>query len=101
MGKQIKVTSFEEMGKAVTSLRTSATTYRKLYKELLDCAKTMGEAWTGADNQAFVSQILGCADELEGMAIRLDNAAEALDTQKGNYEVRQEVNVEDVKKLQN
>ena len=101
MGKSINVASFEEMAKASAELHALSETYTQIYTQLLQEASTMGSAWDGADNLAFVEQISGFTDELKTMAAKLETASEALDKQRQNYVDRQENNIAQVKKLAN
>lgn len=101
MGKTISVSSFEEMAKASQKLQTLSETYTEIYTQLLQEANTMGSAWEGADNLAFVEQINGFTEELKTMAQKLSLASQALDKQRANYVAQQESNITQVKKLVN
>lgn len=101
MGKTFSVSSFEEMSKASGNLKNLSTTYTEIYKKLMDKASTMGSAWEGADNQAFVTQIQGFTQELQAMAEKLLTASQALDKQRANYIARQDDNIAQVQKLIN
>lgn len=101
MGKTISVASFEDMAKAAQKLQEVSETYTEIYTQLMQEANTMGSAWEGADNLAFVEQINGFAEELELMAAKLSNASQALDKQRANYVARQDDNITQVKKLVN
>ena len=101
MGKQISVSSFDEMAKASQKLKALSETYTEIYGQLMQEANTMGTAWEGADNLAFVEQINGFTDELKMMAAKLYQAGEALDQQRANYVARQDNNIAEVKKLIN
>ncbi len=101
MGKQISVASFDEMAKASSQLQTASETYTEIYSQLLQEANTMGTAWEGADNIAFVEQINGFTEELKAMASKLSLASQALDKQRANYVARQDSNITQVKKLTN
>ena len=101
MGKVIGVSSFEEMERASKSLKEISEAYTTIYKRLMEDAGTMGSAWEGADNLAFVEQINGFAEELQAMADKIMSAGEALDQQRRNYMARQEDNVAQVRKLTN
>lgn len=100
MGKKILVTP-EELGKAAQYLSQLSTDYTQIYQQLFQSASTMGEAWEGADNLAFVEQINGFCEELKAMAKRLNDDAQALNRQKDNYVNRQADNMNQVKKLTN
>ena len=101
MGKQITVTSFDKMEAASKKLKELSGIYTDIYKQLLQESETMGTAWEGADNQAFVQQISGFTDELKQMASKLDLAGDTLKQQVDNYKARQESNITEVKKLVN
>ena len=100
MGKQIRVTP-SELGTAADKLSTISEGYTQIYTQLLQQASTMGAAWEGEDNLAFVEQINGFCQELKDMATKLVSAAEALRLQKSNYENRQADNIAQVRKLTN
>lgn len=101
MGKQISVASFEDMDKASKRLQSLSESYTEIYTQLMQEANTMGSAWEGADNLAFVEQINGFTEELKAMAAKLTNASQALDKQRANYIARQDNNITQVKKLVN
>ena len=101
MGKVIKVSSFEEMTNTAKYLKEMSAKYTELYTQLMQDATTMGQAWEGADNIAFVEQIKGVTTELENMAKKLEVAGDALNIQAENYKGIQDVNIQQVKKLAN
>ena len=101
MGKQISVSSFREMERVSKQLQEISVTYTEIYKQLLQEAQTMGAAWEGADNLAFVERISGVTDKLKMMADKLSVASQALDQQRKNYVIRQDDNIEKVKRLVN
>ena len=101
MGKNIHVSSFSDMEKASKQLQQHADTYKDIYTKLLRIASTMGSAWEGADNQAFVNQINGFADNLKFMSDHLSQDSKLLHQQKTNYVNRQDDNIAQVKKLRN
>ena len=101
MGKQINVASFADMEKASQRLKELSGIYTDIYKQLMQKAEGMGEAWQGADNLAFVNQIKGFTNELQTMAKKLMIASRALHQQNKNYVARQESNITQVKKLVN
>ena len=100
MGKVIRVTP-EELEKASKKMQSLSETYTEIYTQLLQEASTMGAAWEGEDNLAFVEQINGFCDELKMMASKLSLASQALEQQRVNYVTRQENNITQVKKLTN
>lgn len=101
MGKQISVASFDDMAKASQKLQSLSETYTEIYTQLMQEASTMGTAWEGADNLAFVEQINGFTEELKEMAAKLSVASQTLEKQRANYVARQENNITQVKKLVN
>lgn len=101
MGKQINVSSFETMKNAAKKLEDISVNYSNISSKLLKNAQTMGVAWDGADNQAFVQQITGFADDLKSMSDKLSTASKALEAQRLNYVNRQDNNITQVQKLQN
>lgn len=101
MGKTISVASFDDMEKAAKRLQELSEIYTEIYKQLMQEANTMGAAWEGADNLAFVEQINGFTEELKTMAAKISSASQALDKQRANYVARQDNNITQVKKLIN
>lgn len=101
MGKTLSVASFEEMERASQKLQGLSETYTQIYSQLLQEAGTMGAAWEGADNLAFVEQINGFTEELKAMADKISVASQALHQQKENYVARQNDNIIQVAKLIN
>ncbi len=101
MGKKIQVDSFSDMANAAKKLKSLSVTYDQIAQQLMQDASTMGAAWEGADNQAFVQQITGFTQELKDMSKKLDVCSQALDKQRENYVARQDANITQVKKLVN
>lgn len=101
MGKVISVASFEEMAKASQKLQSLSESYTEIYTQLMQEASTMGSAWEGADNLAFVERITGFTEELKMMANKLSIASQALEKQRANYVARQDSNIAQVNKLVN
>lgn len=100
MAQRIRVTP-SELDVASKKLQSISESYTSIYNQLMQQAQTMGAAWEGADNQAFVEQISGFCEELKSMASKLEQAGSALHTQAMNYQARQDDNVTQVKKLTN
>ena len=89
------------MVKASQKLQELSETYTEVYTQLMQEASTMGSAWEGADNLAFVERITGFTEELKMMATKLSTASQALKRQRDNYAARQENNIAQVNKLVN
>jgi WXG100 family type VII secretion target len=100
MGKRIRVTP-QELDAASKKLAQLSETYTGIYTQLMQAAGTMGEAWEGEDNLAFVDQINGFNDDLKNMATKLQTASQALEQQRTNYVNTQENNTVQVRKLSN
>ncbi len=101
MGKNINVESFDEMAKASKKLQEISDSYTSISKQLMQEASTMGTAWEGADNLAFVEKITGFTEELQAMAAALSNASQIIEQQRVNYVNRQDDNISAVGKLAN
>lgn len=101
MGKKLSVSSFDEMARSSKSLQEDSESYTEIYTELMQKASTMGAAFEGADNLAFVEQITGFTEELKNMADKLLLASQTLEKQRANYVAQQDSNITEVKKLQN
>lgn len=101
MGKSIYVASFDDMARASQQLQAISETYTEIYTQLMQEANTMGTAWDGADNLAFVEQINGFTEDLKAMATKISTVSQALDQQRANYVGRQNDNIAQVKKLVN
>ncbi|WP_068673714.1 WXG100 family type VII secretion target [Oceanobacillus sp. Castelsardo] len=100
MAKRIRVTP-EELGTASQKVQELSESYTSIYNQLMQAASTMGEAWEGEDNLAFVDQINGFNDDLKNMADKLMTASQALEQQRSNYAAIQENNKVQVRKLTN
>ncbi len=100
MGKIIRVTP-EELRATSAKLADLSGEYTSVYNKLMQDASTMGAAWEGEDNQAFVQQISGFTEELKQMADKILAASEGLKMQADNYSARQDDNIAVVKTLPN
>ncbi|MCL1852298.1 MAG: WXG100 family type VII secretion target [Peptococcaceae bacterium] len=89
----------EQLAKASKEISQLSETYTTIYKQLLQAATTMGAAWEGADNLAFVGQINGCCTDLQKMADKMRLASQALDKQQKNYFNRQQDNLNRIKNM--
>lgn len=100
MGKTIRVTP-KDLITTGGELVAWAQTYKEIYTQLLQDAGTMGGAWQGEDNVAFVNQINGFCEKLEAMSKKLELAGTTLKQQGKNYANRQDENTAMAKKLPN
>ncbi len=101
MGKNINVSSFEELAHTSQTLQTLSETYMRIANQLMQQAQTMGAAWEGADNQAFVERITGFTDDLQKMSDKVLQASEIIKNIHDNYVARQDDNIGKVNTLQN
>lgn len=101
MGKTANITSFAEVEKISKNLQSFSETYTKIYTQLLQKANTMGSAFEGADNLAFVEQINGFTEELKMMAAKISQMSQIIEQEKVNYANQQNHNINQVKKLVN
>ncbi len=100
MGKIISVEP-AKLTENATKLEEYATSFEEIYKELLRQAETMGEAWQGTDNLAYVEQIKGITTKMSSMVEKLKNASTTLKQQAKNYDDKRSDNIAQVKKLNN
>ena len=98
MGKSYSVIT-SELENASKELQQYSETYTSIYKQLFEKAGTMGEAWVGDDNAAFVQQINGLCKRLQDMAAKIANASKVLHQQEQNYLNHESDNTNQVKKL--
>lgn len=97
-GKKIRVSPSELMATS-HKLASLSEEYTSIYVQLMQQTQSMGAAWEGADNLAFVEQITGFSNDLKSMADKLNVVSNALRTQAQNYETRQNDNIAQVRKL--
>jgi len=95
---RFKVTP-EQLGATADKLQSLSEQYTEIYVQLFKEAGTMGEAWEGDDNRAYVAQINTLCSELKAMATKLTTCADALKQDQKNYVTRQSDNIVGVKKL--
>ena len=100
MGKVISVEP-AQLTSTGSKLEEYATSYEEIYKELLRQAETMGEAWQGADNLAYVEKIKGIANKMSAMAKKIRTAGATLKQQAKNYDDKRADNIAQVEKLEN
>lgn len=100
MGKVISVEP-AQLTSTGTKLEEYATSFEEIYKELLRQAETMGEAWQGADNLAYVEQIKGITTKMSAMVEKLRGAGATLKQQAKNYDDKRADNIAQVQKLNN
>ena len=98
MGKIITVEP-QQLKDASTKLNEYANSFETIYKNLLQQAQTMGDAWQGQDNLAYVEKIKGITTRLSGMTEKLRNASQTLERQATNYIDRRTDNIQQVANL--
>lgn len=90
-----------ELHTAAQTLKELSEEYSTIYQRLINTASTMGEAWKGADNLAYVERINGFCDELKAMTAHLMQCSTALDKQASTYEGIIDINITGVQQLAN
>ena len=90
-----------EMKRVANLLKELAKDYSSIYQQLLDAANTMGDAWKAPDNQVFVDQIKGFLEEFRRMTEHIDQSAQTLEQQAGNYNATVDDNIDGAKHLAN
>lgn len=68
--------------------------YERIYKQLIQVATSMGQAYDSEDNRRFVSSIEGCCAALQEMANTLRTASETLNQGAKNYTSTEEHNTQ-------
>lgn len=82
-------------------LEELSNAFNEITKNLIRHAETMGDAWQGADNLAFVEQIKGIIPKMNLMVDKLKNAGLTLKQQAKNYDDKRSDNIAQVQKLNN
>ena len=98
MGKVISVEP-QQLKETATKINGYADSFEEIYKNLLQQAETMGEAWEGDDNLAYVEKIKGLPTRLNNMTEKLRTASATLNQQGTNYDERRTDNISQVSKL--
>lgn len=91
-------------GKLVTAsqkMEAQSKEYERLYKQLYNEVDSMGSAWQGADNQAYVTQIKGFMDDFQKMVKLMDQYSEFLTQAAKVYKDTQSEVISSAKKLTN
>ncbi|MDR1464445.1 MAG: WXG100 family type VII secretion target [Oscillospiraceae bacterium] len=92
MGTKIVVDP-AKLEQSAQKVEQQAQDYTQLYQQLYTEVDSMGSAWQGKDNQAYVTQIKGFEDDFQGMVAQLKQYAEFLRQSAKAYRSTQE-NVE-------
>ena len=91
-------------GKLVTAsqkMEAQSKEYERLYKQLYNEVDSMGSAWQGVDNQAYVTQIKGFMDDFQKMVKLMDQYSEFLTQAAKVYKDTQSEVISSAKKLTN
>jgi WXG100 family type VII secretion target len=88
MAKSITVQP-EKLRSTAGEISGHAGEYQKLYKQLYTEVETMGQAWAGEDNLAYVTQIKGFTDDFERMQKLMTDYAEFLKKAAETYNAQQ------------
>ena len=98
MGKSITVEP-QQLKDAATKINEYADSFEQIYKSLLQQAGTMGEAWQGDDNLAYVEKINNLSTKLNQMVEKLRSSSDTLNSQAQNYDDRRSNNISQVANL--
>lgn len=77
-----------------SKLSGASEEYERIYKQLIQVATSMGQAYDSEDNKRFVSSIEGCCTALQAMADKLRTASETLTRDAENYLSTEEFNAQ-------
>ena len=89
----------EELETASQAIAGLSEEYTSIYTQLLQQANTMGEAYKGEENIAFVNKINGLCDHLRAMANKLKDGSDTLYQQAGQYIGRRDFNKQQINNL--
>ena len=80
-------------------LNDQAGEYERIYKQLIQVASSMGQAYDSEDNKKFVASIEGCCTALQEMANQIRNASEILSQASTGYSTTEEHNAQQASRL--
>lgn len=80
-------------------LSEASSEYERIYKQLIQTATSMGQAYDSEDNRRFVTSIEGCCTALQAMANKLQLASETLSKASTNYTETEEHNTQQAGRL--
>lgn len=86
---------------AANKIDQQAADYERIYKQLFSEVDSMGAAWQGQDNIAFVTQIKGFMDDLQDMARAMRDYSSFLKTSATTYRNTQNEIINSARKLTN
>jgi WXG100 family type VII secretion target len=82
-------------------INEQANDYEQQYNKLFSEVDGMAQAWTGVDNQAFVSQIKGFMDDFQKMTALMRQYADFLKNSASTYRQTQSDIISKAKTLAN
>ncbi|KEQ23245.1 WXG100 family type VII secretion target [Paenibacillus tyrfis] len=86
---------------AAKNMDGHAAEYQRLYDQLFNEVKAMGNAWKGQDNVAYTTQIEGFRDDFENMKKLMEQYSEFLKHSAQTYRTTQTEIASSAKKLAN
>lgn len=86
---------------AAGKIDQQAADYERIYRQLFSEVDSMGAAWQGADNQAFVTQIKGFMDDLQSMSKHMKDYSNFLKSSASTYRNTQNEVINTAKRLTN
>lgn len=98
MAKRIMVDP-EKLDKASTKIGQQSGEYEQQYKQLFTEVTTMGAAWKGVDNKAFVDRITLFEEDFKAMKALMIEYSEFLKLSATNYKNTQNAIADSARKL--
>lgn len=80
-------------------LADASQEYERIYKQLIQVAGSMGQAYESEDNRRFVTSIEGCCTALQAMADKLRVASETISRDAETYTSTEEHNAQQAGRL--
>lgn len=93
---RIQVTP-EQQAKTVEELRSFANDYKSIREQMFNEVANLGSKWQGEDNRVFTEKINAALENLQAMITSLNNAADAIDTERLNYLSQQQSVIDGLK----
>lgn len=101
MANTVIVVEPQKLDNAAGKIETLANDYKALYNKLYGKTDELATSWSGKDNVAFVEQIAGFRDDLDGMYRLMMNYVDFLRQSAKAYRETQDAVVSEARKLVN
>ncbi|WP_234121605.1 WXG100 family type VII secretion target [Clostridium hydrogenum] len=100
MGRSIMVDP-AKLQSTSSSMDSQIAEYERQYNQLYSEVESMGAAWQGADNQAYVSQIDGFKDDFKAMVQVMKDYSDFLKSASKVYTQAQDDTINAARRLTN